>query len=721
MATPISFILIYELSKKDSTVLFLLGSSKCKIELTHWSNENRNNDSSWKLFVGGLLSFGSFCLTTSYIWIQKKERLQSTDTLFIKPMYCGIFLDLSLLLNRRYREHDYEITTHSNEASKVKLPKSVDDTDYNPTDDWSSKRKVKTPMIYMCATMWHEERNEMIQLLKSIIRTDEDQSARRNVTDQFVDYDPDYYEMQAHVFFDDAFKYDVEKESYTVNEYVRTFIKCVRDATSIVYDKYVSISDPKQIETPYGAQLIWDLPGGNKLVAHLKDEKKIRKKKRWSQVMYMYYFLGYKLSLLKQDDEEKKIIAQNTFILALDGDVDFQPRAVHLLIDRMKKNLKVGAACGRIHPIGNGPMVWYQKFEYAISHWLQKAAENMVGCVLCSPGCFSLFRGSALMDENVMAKYTAVPTKAYQHVQYDQGEDRWLCTLLLKQGYKVEYVAASDALTFAPEGFDVFYNQRRRWSPSTMANIIDLIFDWKKVVTKNDDISIICVAYQTFLLITSLLTPGTILLMMLGAMYTAFPTIQPWTAFVVNLIPVAIMVFLCFSSKKQTQLAYAAIVSILYALVMMIVIVGLIKEAVVAQWCSVTTIFLLFVASAFVLSAMLHPQEIGCIFHGFIYFLAIPSMSMLLMIYALGNINDISWGTRDSCPVDGHSVNSKNSKQDGILSWFVSSKGTDNPFLIGTMFRKTYRCRSEEQVGKKELCKGEVKGTNGTLKLIGQK
>lgn len=68
-----------------------------------------------------------------------------------------------------------------------------------------------------------------------------------------------------------------------------------------------------------------------------------------------------------------------------------------------------------------GPMVWYQKFEYAVSHWLQKAAENMIGCVLCSPGCFSLFRGSALMDENVMAKYTKIPNKAYQHVQYDQG------------------------------------------------------------------------------------------------------------------------------------------------------------------------------------------------------------------------------------------------------------------------------------------------------------
>lgn len=56
-------------------------------------------------------------------------------------------------------------------------------------------------------------------------------------------------------------------------------------------------------------------------------------------------------------------------------------------------------------------MVWYQQFEYAVSHWLQKAAENIMGCVLCSPGCFSLFRGSALMDDNVMAKYTTLPTE----------------------------------------------------------------------------------------------------------------------------------------------------------------------------------------------------------------------------------------------------------------------------------------------------------------------
>lgn len=38
--------------------------------------------------------------------------------------------------------------------------------------------------------------------------------------------------------------------------------------------------------------------------------------------------------------------AENTFLLTLDGDVDFKPESVRLLIDRMKKNKKVGAVCG---------------------------------------------------------------------------------------------------------------------------------------------------------------------------------------------------------------------------------------------------------------------------------------------------------------------------------------------------------------------------------------
>ena len=46
-----------------------------------------------------------------------------------------------------------------------------------------------------------------------------------------------------------------------------------------------------------------------------------------------------------------QVLAENTYILTLDGDIDFQPPAVSLLVDLMKKNKNLGAACGRIHPV----------------------------------------------------------------------------------------------------------------------------------------------------------------------------------------------------------------------------------------------------------------------------------------------------------------------------------------------------------------------------------
>ena len=36
------------------------------------------------------------------------------------------------------------------------------------------------------------------------------------------------------------------------------------------------------------------------------------------------------------------------------------------------------------------------------------------------------------------------------------------------------------------------------------------------------------------------------------------------------------------------------------------------------------------------------------IFYGALYFLAVPTTSMLLLVYALGNLHVTSWGTRES-------------------------------------------------------------------------
>ena len=70
------------------------------------------------------------------------------------------------------------------------------------------------------------------------------------------------------------------------------------------------------------------------------------------------------------------------------------------------------------------------------------------------------------------------------------------------KGYRVEYSAASDAYTHCPEGFNEFFNQRRRWVPSTIANIFDLLMNYKVTVAINDNISLPYIGYQTMLMVS---------------------------------------------------------------------------------------------------------------------------------------------------------------------------------------------------------------------------
>lgn len=501
--------------------------------------------------------------------------------------------------------------------------------------------------IYACVTMWHETVEEMTQMLKSVIRMDEDQSARRNAQKYLRIIDPDYYEFEVHIYFDDAFELsDDDDELMQVNRFVKQLVEAINVAASNVHQCHIQLKPPKKYPTPYGGRLEWIMPGQNKLIAHLKDKMKIRHRKRWSQVMYMYYLLGHRLMELSIETERKAVMAENTYILTLDGDINFRPHAVQLLVDLMKKNRNLGAACGRIHPVGSGPMVWYQKFEYAIGHWLHKSTEHMFGCVLCSPGCFSLFRAKALMDDNVMARYTTRSEQASDYVQYDQGEDRWLCTLLLQRGYRVEYSAASDAYTHCPEGFGEFYTQRRRWAPSTLANIVDLLKNYRKTVDINDSISVPYIIYQGMLIVGTILGPGTIFLMLVGAMNAVFH-ISNWDSFAINLIPIMLYIIICFTCESDIQILVAQIMSAAYALLMMAVFVGTAIQMIEDSVLSPTNVFFLSLLLSFFIAALAHPQEFSCFYPIVLYLLCVPSMYLLLMIYSLINLNVVTWGTRE--------------------------------------------------------------------------
>ncbi|XP_056455705.1 chitin synthase chs-1-like [Gadus chalcogrammus] len=477
-------------------------------------------------------------------------------------MYEGAWLEQGLLLNTRFNMHP--------PPKRTPVP----------------EEKLT---LYMCATMWHETFGEMEKIIISIFRWDQfrphDDREVNNLT------------TEAHIFFDDAFRTVPVSGERHANQYVEDMVQVIQKVYSLFQEDEqnpflgpVPIGDQMLLRTPYGGRLKVTLPCGNLLVVHLKDKSLIRHKKRWSQIMYMYYLLGWRLDTRfyqrwlngegqdqAQIEREKERERKNTYILALDGDTDFHPPAVMLLIDRLKQYPAVGAACGRIHPIGTGPIVWYQKFEYALTHWLHKTAEHVLGCVLCSP-----------------------------------GEDRWLCTLMLQQGWRVEYNAASDAYTNAPEGFKEFYNQVLAGPPSTLANSIDLLGGSIRLARKNRSISRPYLLYEMFIVGSGILIPATICLM------------------------------------ADTQVTLAAVLSVLYAFIMMVTMLTIISILVTDNtvFSPLAISFVTFVM-VYVVAALLHPQEAHLIVYGLLYILAIPSAYLLLSIYSIVNMNNISWGTRE--------------------------------------------------------------------------
>ena len=73
--------------------------------------------------------------------------------------------------------------------------------------------------------------------------------------------------------------------------------------------------------------------------------------------------------------------------------------------------------------------------------------------------------------------------------------------------------------TFAPEDLDTFYKQRRRWGPSTTANVWQLIKNQREARKNNTYISIPYVFYHFFMLIFSLIGVSTTIMMVAEALF----------------------------------------------------------------------------------------------------------------------------------------------------------------------------------------------------------
>ena len=69
--------------------------------------------------------------------------------------------------------------------------------------------------------------------------------------------------------------------------------------------------------------------------------------------------------------------------------------------------------------------------QIAIILIIFQITEYMLGSVLCSPGCFTIYRASALVD--VLPEYASQVKEAFEFLIKEMGEDRYLTVLMVKE------------------------------------------------------------------------------------------------------------------------------------------------------------------------------------------------------------------------------------------------------------------------------------------------
>ncbi|GAB1227477.1 hypothetical protein ENUP19_0340G0063 [Entamoeba nuttalli] len=548
-------------------------------------------DTDW-WFVGCFIGvFVSCCLFCKRL-VEQKRYINKTRDVWSIPDVCCISFSNSLLLNRR-----------TDEIIQNEMRGSDEDT-------------FKTKRIVICATMYHETEAEMTQLIKSFKRLDNIPSSKDHIV--FC------------IIFDD---------SCTVDRLTLYFNLFAEQIIRLLYQERVKMEYKVQW---FGAIALGVFKNGTSLTILFKDSHLIKKNKRYSQLMLFNYAI-------------KTYGKEDTFILFTDGDTYFSPSSVRKLCLEISSNPRCGAISGRIYPDGKGVWASFQKFEYATSHWLQKPAEELLGSVLCCPGCFTLLRLEAIYEDNlrdkrIFDKYSEPPQSSIGILTHNFGEDRWLSYLLIEKGWELKYCSITKSKSYCPTTTQEFFNQRRRWLTSTWANLVMIIKNWMRIKRNNKKISTGFMIYTFLNFISSFTTPPTTLLLIYGLLVNLEIPYTQVIALALSVFPVLIFliieVVVHYLPAPSFEIWCINIISGIYGIEMLLVIVNLIYSLITIQQISINLIFCGALVIVYVITIVLH-CEFNRIVGGIITIFLIPTTNILLIIYSFMHMSDVSWGTRE--------------------------------------------------------------------------
>lgn len=159
-------------------------------------------------------------------------------------------------------------------------------------------------------------------------------------------------------------------------------------------------------------------------------------------------------------------------VLNVDSDTILAADVVTKLVLKMH-DPGIGAAMGQLIA-SNRNQTWLTRLidmEYWLACNEERAAQARFGAVMCCCGPCAMYRRSALallLDQYEAQFFRGKPS--------DFGEDRHLTILMLKAGFRTEYVPDAIAATVVPHSLRPYLRQQLRWARSTFR---DTFLAWR--------------------------------------------------------------------------------------------------------------------------------------------------------------------------------------------------------------------------------------------------
>lgn len=238
--------------------------------------------------------------------------------------------------------------------------------------------------------------------------------------------------------------------------------------------------------------------------------------------------------------------------------------------------------------------------------------------------------------------------RGHECLVYDLGEDLWLCMMIIQRGWQVRYCALGDVFTQCPEELSEFLKQRRRWTVSGTVNVLRVLFYCHSYV-HHGGFNLIHILYQVSVVFFGLLIGPAVMYTMLLFGLSEVTGLQPYISAMITSLPIfALALSASRFGNQKTQTWVVLISSGVYGIFFIVTFLyELITGFMANCFTSPVVIAYSLVFICYIVMMILHPRQIPHFLYGVTYPITLPFMFLILPLYCLFNMDDVSWGTRE--------------------------------------------------------------------------